>query len=94
MVKPYQVALINAPDLSASARIAAEVRYADVLERALGGEHQVVKAWLAMTAQDDSPGPAAMPWEHAEKLAHAAGATGLALPSGAYFDVQLARARV
>ena len=94
MVKPYQVALLNAPDLSASARIAAEVRYADVLERALGGEHKVVKLWLAMTAQDDSPDPAAVPWVNAEKLAHAASATGLALPTDAYFDVQLARAPV
>ena len=94
MVKPYQVALINAPDLPAPARIAAEVRYADVLERALGGEHQVVKAWLAMTARVSSPGPATVPWEQAEKLAHAAGATGLALPSGAYFDVELVPARV
>ena len=70
------------------------MRYADVLDRTLGGEHQVVKAWLAMTAHGDLPDPAAEPWEHAEKLAHAAGATGLALPSGAYFDVQLARVRV
>ena len=43
------MALINAPDLSAPARIAAEVRNADDLERAVGGEHQVVTAWLAVT---------------------------------------------
>ena len=94
MVKPYQVALLNAPDLPVPARIAAEVRYADMLERALGGEHQVVQAWLAMTDKDASPGPAAVPWEQAEKLAHAAGTTGLALPSAAYFDVELVPASV
>lgn len=94
MVKPYQVALINAPDLPVPARIAAEVRYADALERALGGEHQVVKTWLAATAHGDAPDPAAVPWQYAEKLAHAAGAAGLALPVGAYFDLELARARV
>lgn len=94
MAKPYQVALLNAPDLPAPARITAEVRYANMLERTLGGEHQVVKAWLAMTAHVSSPDPAAVPWEQAKKRAHAAAATGLALPSGAYFDVELVPARV
>lgn len=94
MAKPCLVALLNAPDLSVPARITAEVRYADALERALGGEHQVVKAWLAMTARDDLPDPAAVPWEQAEKLAHAAATTDLALPSGAYFDVDLVPAKV
>lgn len=83
MGKPYLVALINAPDLPAPVRIAAEVRYADALERALGGERQVVQAWLGMMERNE-----------AEKLAHAAGAMGVAMPRGAYFDVELVPARV
>jgi hypothetical protein len=93
---PYAVALKGWPELPTDRRIAAEIRYAEELERMLGSAEKILEAWWehygAEEARDgilneDSP-PLVSPFTWAQESAERAGWLGLENPpKGAGFKV-------
>ncbi|NMM78881.1 hypothetical protein [Acidovorax sp. SRB_24] len=93
----YTVTLRDYPEpLPATQRTAAEARYAQELERQLGGPEQVAAALDTMASLEASapqltPGDLALlkAWGRASVAARQAGFRGLGEASSAYFDVGL-----
>jgi hypothetical protein len=94
----YSVTLRDYPEqLAATERIAAEARYAQELERQLGGPEQVAAALDTMASLEESPPQRLLPgdltllkaWGKASVAARQAGFRGLAEARSAYFDVGL-----
>lgn len=54
MTGPYTVALVGGADIPAPARIAAEIRFAGALERALGGAEPAAAAFAAWREASES----------------------------------------
>jgi hypothetical protein len=98
-VQPYLVSLREADGLPAGLRIAAEARFATVLERSLGGPAQVAHAFRAWTSAsecaaeelDKASVTAAMRWPRAADLARQAGLREVGELPGAHFEVKLPR---
>jgi hypothetical protein len=94
----YTVTLRDYPEqLPATERIAAEGRYAQELERQLGGPEQVAAALDTMASLEASPPRQLSPgdltllkaWGKASVAARQAGFRGLGEARSAYFDVGL-----
>lgn len=93
----YTVALCDYPELPDRERIAAETRYARVLERQCGGPDGVVSVLRTLHHLEDSSPEALSPDElaHVKLWAKAAGAArtaayqGLGESETAYFDVRI-----
>lgn len=94
---PYLVALLDADTLPAGIRIAAETRFATVLERCLGGPGQVARTYRAWTAASECAATdldkdtieAAMRWPRAVDLACQAGLREIGELPAAHFEVKL-----
>ena len=94
----YTVTLRDYPEeLPAKERIAAETRYAKVLEKQLGGPEQVAAALDTLNNLEESPPEAVSPgdltllktWGKASTAAKQAGFRDLGEGDGAYFEVRL-----
>lgn len=93
----YTVALRDCPDVRPRERIAAETRYAHVLERLCGGPEGVAAALHTIYSLEDSPPfeltsheqATARLWSNAAMAARQAAYDFLGEPEGAYFDVRL-----
>jgi hypothetical protein len=93
----YIVALREAEDAPAALRIAAETRFAAVLERSLGSAVQVARTYRAWTAANECTAQdldkdtleAAMRWPRAADLARQAGLRELGDLPTAHFEVKL-----
>lgn len=94
----YTVALRDCPGLSALARMQAEIRYCQALERRLGSAQAVATTLRAVIAshQDGAPGAdadasdaLAMRWRLANMAAHRLGLDGLPQAPSAAFEVSL-----
>ncbi len=101
MSKPYSIALLEASALPFQARVSAEGRYAGALERALGGETNVIAVFKAWTeAHESEPGvltaetaELAARWPRAAQAAETAGMHGLGHFEGMpHFEVRVERA--
>jgi hypothetical protein len=95
----YTVLLQAAHVLPASERIAAEIRFAAALERALGEPHDVAETLRAWQCASESPADQvdrptaarAVQWPRAFEQAVRAGLAGLTVSTDASFEVTLAR---
>jgi len=95
----YTVLLQAAHVLPASERIAAEIRFAAALERALGEPHDVAETLRAWRYASESPADQvdrltaarAVRWPRAFEQAVRAGLAGLTVSTDARFEVKLAR---
>jgi hypothetical protein len=94
----YTVTLRDYPEeLPAKERIAAETRYAKVLEKQLGGPEQVAAALDTLNNLEESPPEVVSPgdltllkdWGKASTAAKQAGFRDLGEGDGAYFEVRL-----
>ncbi|MCO5358710.1 hypothetical protein NG899_23510 [Acidovorax kalamii] len=94
----YVVTLRDYPEeIPAKERIAAETRYAQALEKQLGGPEQVAAALDTMHSLEESPPEVVSPgdltllkaWGKASAAAKQAGFRDLGEGEGAYFDVRL-----
>ena len=99
MSHPYSVALEDSVELPSSHRIAAETRFAKVIERALGGPDGVAstyRAWVnaseaAATDVDQATASLAVLWPRAYDSARQAGFREIGEMPGAHFEVRLER---
>ena len=94
----YDVTLRDYPEeIPAKERIAAETRYAQALEKQLGGPEQVAAALDTMHSLEESPPEVVSPgdltllkaWGKASAAAKQAGFRDLGEGDGAYFEVRL-----
>jgi len=94
----YVVTLRDYPEeIPAKERIAAETRYAQALEKQLGGPEQVAAALDTMHSLEESPPEVVSPddltllkaWGKASAAAKQAGFRDLGEGDGAYFEVRL-----
>jgi len=94
----YVVTLRDYPEeIPAKERIAAETRYAQALEKLLGGPEQVAAALDTMHSLEESPPEVVSPgdltllkaWGKASAAAKQAGFRDLGEGDGAYFEVRL-----
>lgn len=98
--QPYLVALLDADTIPADTRIAAETRFAAVLERSLGNAAQVACSCRAWAAVSECAAPevgretieAAMRWPRALELARQAGLREIGDIPAAHFEVKLRQA--
>ena len=97
LTAPYLVTLRDAPEVPAAVRIAAETRFALLLERSLGTPEQVGRVLRAWTAAAESSAEEldrqtvelAVLWPRAFDLARQAALRELGESPRAYFDVEL-----
>lgn len=97
---PYEVALVDAPEVPTAARINAESRFAQVVERAFGGPEEVVHAYRQWIAANESPPEdltadevsVAARWHRVTEDAKQAAFRNLGDMPGAHFEVRLRRA--
>jgi hypothetical protein len=96
---PYEVELVDAPDLPNAVRILAETRFAQVVERGFGSAEEVANAFRRyVAAQESAPedlGPddmaTAARWYRISEDARQAGFRNLGELPGAHFEVRLRR---
>lgn len=100
MTQTYTVALNDAPELPVAERIAAEVRFAREIEKALGGADEVVRvyrAWLEASEceagqLDGESAALAVRWPKAMGDATRSGLRNAGEMSEAHFELRLERA--
>lgn len=98
-MKPYLVALLDAPELPTDIRIRAETTYAGELEKRLGGDEAVADTLRAWTMANDSQVhelsraevTQATQWPRANDVARQAAFRHLGELPGAHFEVRLVK---